>query len=114
MLIARTILFGALGASLLSAVTVLAGTAGWSGYGKVIELEPTTQGRFLVRLDLPSNPSGCRDKDWYYRDYTGAGAEYMFQAVLAALRDARPLQVYVTGNCDINGYAEISSLRIAP
>jgi hypothetical protein len=91
-----------------------AGTAGWSGYGQVVELQATTHGRFLVRLSLPKNPSGCRDKEWFYRDYGGAGPEYMYDTFLTALTTGKPVQVYVSGVCDLNGYAEITSVQIAP
>jgi hypothetical protein len=92
----------------------MAGTAGWSEYGRVLALQATTHGRFLVRLALPANPSGCKDKEWFYRDYGGEGPEYMYQALLTALTMDKPVQVYVTGVCDLNGYAEIATVRIAP
>jgi hypothetical protein len=98
----------------LPAGMCLAGTAGWSDYGRVLALQATTHGRFLVRLELPANPSGCRDKDWFYRDYGGEGPEYMYQTLLTALTMDKPVQVYVTGVCDLNGYAEITTVRIAP
>lgn len=93
---------------------VQAGTAGWSDYGQVVELQATTHGRFLVRLALPKNPSGCPDKEWFYRDYGGPGPEYMYQTLLTAVTAGKAVQVYVTGVCDLYGYAEITSLQIAP
>jgi hypothetical protein len=88
--------------------------AGWTSYGRVLELQPTTAGRFLVRLDLRSNPSGCRDESWFYRDYTGSGVELMFHALLGAATSNLAARVYVTGRCDLHGYSEISSAGIAP
>lgn len=103
---------------MLLALNLLPGTAwtsaGWTSYGQVLELHPTTAGRFLVRLDLSSNPSGCRNESWFYRDYTGAGVELMFHALLGALTSSKPARVYVTGRCDLNGYSEISSASIIP
>jgi hypothetical protein len=89
-------------------------SAGWTSYGRVLELQPTTAGRFLVRLDVGSNPSGCRNENWFYRDYTGSGAEFMFHALLGAATSNLAARVYVTGRCDLNGYSEISSASIAP
>ena len=73
-----------------------------------------TAGRFLVRLDGASNPSGCRDESWFYRDYAGVGVELMFHALLGAATSNLAARVYVTGRCDLNGYSEISSAGIAP
>ena len=88
--------------------------AGWTTYGRVIELQPTTAGRFLVRLDGVSNPSGCRDESWFYRDYTGGEVELLFHALLGAVSSNLAVRVYVSGRCDLNGYSEISSAGIAP
>lgn len=88
--------------------------AGWTSYGTVIELTPTTAGRFLVRLSVESNPSGCKDKQWFYQDYRDIGAEHIFHALLAALTTGQRVRVYVTGGCDLNGYSEISSASVIP
>jgi hypothetical protein len=88
--------------------------AGWTAYGRVVELHPTTAGRFLVQLNVRTNPSGCRDETWFYRDYTGKGAELMFHALLSAITTGIQARVYVTGRCDLNGYSEISSASISP
>ena len=86
--------------------------AGWTSYGTVVELNPTMAGRFLVRLDVSTNPSGCKNKQWFYRDYSGTGSEYMFRALLAAFESGQNVRVYVTGICDINGYSEITSASL--
>lgn len=91
-----------------------ASAAGWTGYGEVKELNPTTSGRFLLRLAVSSNPSGCRDKQWFYRDYGGAATEYLFQTLLTALSSGKQVRVYVTGRCDLKGYSDISSVSIIP
>ena len=88
--------------------------AGWTSYGTVAELNPTVLGRFLVKLDIASNPSGCRSKQWFYRDYTGMGADHMFRTLLAAVTTGHKVRVYVTGVCDLKGYSEISSATIVP
>jgi len=90
------------------------GVAGWTSYGTVAELNPTIFGRFLVKLDVSSNPSGCRNTEWFYRDYTGIGPDHMFRALLAAVTTGRRVRVYVTGVCDLKGYSEISSASIVP
>lgn len=88
--------------------------AGWTSYGQVSELNPTTAGRFLVKLEVASNPSGCRNKQWFYRDYTGTGADHMFRTLLGAVTAGKKVRVFVTGSCDLDGYSEISSASIVP
>lgn len=88
--------------------------AGWTGYGRIAELQPTTAGRFLVRLETDPNPSDCRNKSWFYRDYGDAGVELMFHALLGALTSNLQARVFITGRCDLNGYSEISSASIVP
>ena len=88
--------------------------AGWTSYGSVTELIPTTAGRFLVKLDVASNPSGCKNKQWFYQDYSGTGADYIFRALLATLGTDQKVRVYVTGSCDLKGYSEISSASVIP
>lgn len=101
-------------ASLVLIIPRAGAVAGWSSYGSVIELNPTTSGRFLVKLDVSDNISGCKDKQWFYRDYTGTGADNIFRLLLEAVTSGKRVRVYVTGKCDINGYSEISSVSIVP
>lgn len=95
----------------LSGATAWA-VAGWTSYGTVTELTPTTAGRFLVKLEVTDNPSGCKDKQWFYQDYRDTATDHVFDALLAALTTGRKVRVYVTGSCDLNGYSEISSVNI--
>lgn len=88
--------------------------AGWTDYAHVTALTATTQGRFLVEMSVPENPSGWRYKDGFYRDYGLPGAEAMFRVLLEAVTSGKKVPVYVTGNCEIDGYAEISAVSIAP
>ena len=88
--------------------------AGWTGFGAVLALNPTTKGRFEVKVDLEENPSGCREKQWFYRDYTGTGSDHMFRAFLGAVTAGKRVRVYVTGRCDIEGYSEITEVTLVP
>ena len=38
----------------------------------------------------------------------------MFDVVLRAVTTGKKVRVYVTGKCEINGFAEISSVSIVP
>ena len=90
------------------------GEAGWTGYGRVTELTPTTRQRFLVTLDVAGNPSGCSDKQTFYQDFVLRGAEQLFDTLLQALVSDKRVRVYVTGRCELNGYSEITSVTIRP
>lgn len=99
---------------LLLACTQAWGGSGWTSYGSVIELNPTTFKRFLVKIDVASNPSKCKHTQRFYHYYSGVGSEYMFHALLGAVTSGKNVRVYVTGGCDLDGYSEISSVSIAP
>ena len=104
-----------IGAICLMLVSVEAwSVAGWTSYGAVTELNPTTSGRFLVKLNLGTNPSDCKNKQWFFRDYTGTGADHMFRALLGAVTSGKKVRVYTTGRCDLHGYSEISSVSMKP
>ena len=98
---------------LLSASPVWAGS-GWTSYGQVLELNPTTFKRFKVKIAVTANPSKCQQTQFFYHYYDGAGSEYMFNTLLAAVTSGKKVRVYVTGACDIDGYNEITSVSIAP
>lgn len=87
--------------------------AGWTGPARIVELQVNYLGRILVRLDVESNPTDCKDKEWFYRDQI-VGADLMYRMLLEAAVAGRPVRVYVTGLCDINRYSEISKVSLLP
>lgn len=87
-------------------------TSGWTGYGKVIELVPTIHQRFKVNIDVQGNSSNCKEKQWFYQDYSVSGAREMYFALLEAVSSNKSVRVYVTGRCNFNEYSEISELGI--
>ena len=101
-------------AALLAVPITAFAVSGWTDYVPVAELTPTTQGRFLVKLNVSENPSGCRNKKVFYQDYSGPGADHMFETLLKALESGKKVRVHVTGKCELNGYSEISSVTIVP
>lgn len=100
--------------TLLFTPVIVFGTSGWTEYTSIVELIPTNHGRFLVRLDSPKNPSGCKNKDTFYQDYGTSGSEKMYLALLKAVEFNKKVRVFVTGKCGLNGYSEISSVSIVP
>jgi len=105
--------FTCVGALLFIPMVVFA-VSGWTDYAPVIELTPTIHGRFLVKLKVPENPSGCKNKEIFYQDYSAPGSEQIFHALLEAVASEKMVRVYVTGKCGFNGYSEISSVGIVP
>lgn len=93
---------------------VVYAVSGWTAYASVIELTSTGQGRYLVKLKVTDNPSGCKNKETFYQDYGSSGSAQMFRILLEAVTAEKMVRVYVTGFCDIDGYSEISSVSIVP
>lgn len=87
--------------------------AGWTDYVSSVELVITARHYYEVRLPVDSNPSGCREKNWFYLNYDASGSKQMFDALLEAMSSDYRLRVYVTGVCNFNGYSEISSINIS-
>jgi len=90
------------------------GEAGWTDAAPVAELRPTSQGRFLVRIPVEDNPSGCREPHWFYRDQTGPSADRIFDLLLEAALREKPVRVHVTGACDLKGFAAINAASLEP
>ncbi len=86
--------------------------SGWTSYGKVLELVPTIHQRFKVNIEVEDNPAACKQKQWFYQDYSISGAREMYFALLEAVASSRPVRVYVTGRCNLNEYSEISEAGI--
>jgi hypothetical protein len=101
-----------LAVGLLSLTPPANAVSGWTDYANVAELTPTANGRFLFKLDVKDNPSGCRDKQVFYKDYYSIGSQQMYDLLLRALLNDMPVRVYVTGKCELNGYSEVSSVSL--
>jgi hypothetical protein len=86
--------------------------AGWTDYALVTELTPTIHQRYQVTIAFSQNPSGCRDKQTFYQDYSARGSEQMYQALLEAVGSGKKVRVFVTGVCGVDGYSQISAVGI--
>jgi hypothetical protein len=86
--------------------------AGWTDYALVTELTPTIHQRYQVTIAFSQNPSGCRDKQTFYQDYSDRGADKMYLTLLEAISSGKKVRVYVTGGCELNGHSQISSVTI--
>ena len=87
--------------------------AGWTDVG-FVRLTATIAGRYLAKIAVNQNPSGCRDKQSFFQDYSDRGADKMFATLLEAAGSGKRVRVFVTGGCELNGHAQISSVSILP
>ncbi len=99
-------------ASILLSPTLHAAGAGWTESARVTELEASERGRFLLRVALEKNSSGCRDPNGFYADYGREGSELMYRTLLEAMTTDREVQLYATGVCDLGGRSGISAVRL--
>ena len=99
---------------LLLTPKLLLADAGWTDAASVIELTPGSHGRYLVKLDLSNNHSGCKDKQIFYQDYTDSVAPLIYNTLLQAITHNKKVRMYVTGKCELSGYSEINAASILP
>jgi hypothetical protein len=88
--------------------------AGWTDLGIVQELTATIAGRYVVKIAVNQNPSGCRDKQTFYQDYSDRGSDKMYATLLEAAATGKRVRVFVTGGCELNGHSQVSSVAIVP
>ena len=112
--ISKVWLLGGTFAATSLASLALHAASGWTTYGEVQELTPTIHQRFLVKLPVAKNPSGCDEATLFYQDYDAPGAELMFRTLLEAVSAGKRVKVRVTGRCALHGYSEISAVTIVP
>lgn len=98
--------------ALLFTPVIASAVSGWTDYSNVNELIPTAHGRFNFKLSVTENPSGCKNKEMFFLDYSASGAEQMYDTLLQAVISGKKVRVYVTGRCELKGYSEISSVGI--
>ncbi|MCL7489332.1 MAG: hypothetical protein M8357_14290 [Desulfobulbaceae bacterium] len=103
-----------LGFCILALPSSVLAEAGWTDYAKIAELVPTSRHYYEVRLAVEKNPSGCRDKSWFYQDYRVKGSDKMFTTLLEGLQSGNRVRLYVTGKCNLDGYSEFSAVGIIP
>lgn len=87
--------------------------SGWTDSARVGEIQSDDFGRLLLRLDVGSNPSGCRESAWFIRE-PGQATAQILDVLLEAVRSGRSVRVYVSGICHLKGYAEFSAVSLAP
>jgi len=69
--------------------------ADWTDYVQVIELIPTGRHYYEVQLDIEKNPSGCREKDWFYLNYDAPGADKIFDLFVDNIKSELRLRLKI-------------------
>jgi hypothetical protein len=87
-------------------------SAGWTDFVTVEELVPTSRHYYEVKLPVKENPSGCKNKTWFYQNYDSRGSDKMYDTLLEGIKSGYRLRVYVTGICNIHDYSEFSSVSV--
>jgi len=87
-------------------------SAGWTDFVTVNELVPTTRHYYEVMLPVKENPSGCKNKTWFYQNYGSRGSDKMYDTLLEGIKSGLRVRVYVTGICNIHDYSEFSSVSV--
>lgn len=93
---------------------VVQAAADWTEYAQVAELVARSQHYYQVKLQLDDNPSGCKNKAWFYQDYATHGSDKMYYTLLEALKSGNRVRLYVTGVCNLDRDAEFTSVGIIP
>jgi len=103
---------GAIG--LVAAAPAALAEAGWTDYALVTELTPTIHQRYEVTIAVQQNPSGCREKQVFFQDYSAKGSEQMYLALLESVGSGKRVRVFVNGECGVSGYSRITAVGIRP
>lgn len=102
------------GISMVVLPSLVKAEAGWTDYAEIVELVPTARPYYEIHLQVKQNPSGCRNSSWFYQDYDLTGSDKMFATLLEALQSGKRVRLYVTGKCNVNGYADFTAVGIIP
>jgi hypothetical protein len=93
-------------------VTRASADSSWTDAGPVLGLTPSIQGRYVLKIGITQNQSGCREKRMVYQDYSDRAADHMYPALLEAIGSGKKVRVFVTGLSELQGNSQISSVTI--
>ncbi|GFE83522.1 hypothetical protein GCM10011487_55220 [Steroidobacter agaridevorans] len=88
--------------------------AGWTAYGRVLEIYPSNTGTFYVNIDMDTSSitEKCSYTGWFANADNNSAANRVFAALLSAHATGAPVRVYVTGACSSDYYTLISSASV--
>lgn len=88
--------------------------AGWTGYGKIAELnqQPSGQVDVVIIGDFPGNPTNCAVTDRFLFDVSSARDERMFSMLLAAFMADREVRLFVTDGCPVWDMPKVTGIYV--
>jgi len=91
--------------------------ANWTDFGQVSNLnqQPASgaaPGIVLINVSTTSNPSGCSVANGYYLSVTDDRTTRLFTMLMMAQATGRSVMLWVTGTCNVWGYAQIDGLVV--
>ena len=88
--------------------------SGWTGYGKITELnqQPSGQVDVVITGDFPGNPTSCAVTDRFLFDVSSARDERMFSMLLAAFTADREVRLFVTDGCPVWDMPRVTGIYV--
>jgi hypothetical protein len=91
--------------------------AGWTDLGQVSNLNQqpaigAAPGAVVLNVSTTVNPSGCSVANAYYLSVTDDRTTRLFTMLMMAQATGRSVQLWVTGTCNVWGYAQLDGLIV--
>lgn len=104
---------GLLLATVLGVAGSVSAAAGWTGPGRVVELQVDQFGRVLVQLDGVAEPGRCDRAGWFVVENVD-GAQRLYRLLVDAALNEMPVDLYRTGACDALQRGLFSRVAVRP
>lgn len=96
---------------------ICSAAAGWTDFGQVSNLnqQPASgaaPGIVLINVSTTANPSGCSVANGYYLSVTDDRTTRLFTMLMMAQATGRNVQLWVTGTCNVWGWAQLDGLVV--
>jgi len=104
--------------SLIFIVSQTCFASGWTGSGKITELNHQQLGgagsnQIFLKVSVdqnPSSPENCIVRDGFFFEVTDDRTERLFTILLSSLMANREIKLFVTGECHAWGYARLDGV----
>ena len=87
---------------------------GWTGYGKITELnqQPGTGADVVIVANLPNNPTTCTVKSNFLLDVSTDRDKRTFSLLLSAFMAGKEVRLYVTDECPVWDTPKVTGVYI--
>lgn len=90
-------------------ISFVSAGSGWTDYGYILSLEADDLGQVLAQVNVSSNPSHCKNKQWFH-----TRNKQHYQLLRDAASNDKKVRLKVTGFCHLKGYSQISVVAMEP